>query len=94
MDDIGCEICERETKATKHHLVPKNKKDSDTTSLCSPCHRQIHTNFTNYELKNEYNTVERIKNSNRMKSFIRWIRRTNKNNIKVKESNKVRRWRR
>lgn len=78
---------------TEHHLTPKNRKESDTTELCQPCHKQIHAVFTNQELKQDYNSVEKLRNADRLESFIDWISGTEKVNIDVDESEDVNRWR-
>jgi 5-methylcytosine-specific restriction protein A len=90
---MGCELCGRETETTTHHLVPKNRKESPTAQLCKPCHKQVHATFTHHELKQEYNTIEALREADRLQSFIQWIEKTDKTEIQVDESERVRRWR-
>jgi 5-methylcytosine-specific restriction protein A len=90
---MGCELCGREIETTTHHLVPKNRTESPTVQLCEPCHKQVHATFTHHELRTEYNTIEALREADRLQSFIRWIRKTNKTEIQVDESERVRRWR-
>jgi RNase P subunit RPR2 len=86
--EIGiCEICEREgVPITKHHLIPKSKHGSETIDVCRPCGKQIHALFTLSELKNRYNTLQKLKREPRMVKFIDWIRKRRKIDIKVRRS--------
>lgn len=62
---------------TVHHLIPKDEggKNEDTVFLCGPCHSQIHATFTNKELAAGFHTLEEIRNDERMRKFVRWIRK-------------------
>lgn len=75
----------------KHHLTPENRAESPTVDLCRPCHNQIHAVFTNAELRNSYNTIETLRNAERLSGYIDWIRTTEKLTIDVKTSEHVRR---
>ncbi|WP_224447588.1 hypothetical protein [Haloprofundus salilacus] len=89
-----CGLCERTVaKTTRHHLIPKNRKESDTVDLCEPCHRQVHATFTHHELRYYYDTLERLKKSEEMRKFVRWLRKTNHSKVKVRDSKRVRDWR-
>ncbi len=89
-----CAICEREVETTRHHLTPKNRKESAVVEICEPCHRQIHAVFTNHELRHRYNSVEALKESDGMQKFVAWIRKTGKKHVRVDESERVSDWRR
>jgi hypothetical protein len=89
----GCQLCGRDVETTRHHLVPKSRKESPIVRLCSPCHRQVHASFTHHELKQRYNTIESLRDAERLQGFIRWIRKSNKTNVRVAETDRVRRWR-
>lgn len=83
-----CELCQREVKLTKHHLIPKtrhkNKKNKRTFSraevhsrvlwICRPCHSNIHVVFTEKELEAEYNTREALLGHPMIRKFCDWIR--------------------
>jgi len=89
-----CEICEREVeRTTEHHLDPRKKK-GPKANLCMPCQRQIHVLFTNHELSYEFNTIKMLVSSPQMQKYLKWLRRTNPENIKVRESRSVYKWRR
>jgi hypothetical protein len=71
---------------TGHHLVPRmrhNKrikrdlgnerhKQADT---CRPCHSQLHSLFTEKELEQEYNTIEKLKAHPEVQKWIKWVRK-------------------
>ena len=88
-----CAVCEREVETTRHHLTPKNRKESPVAQICGPCHRQIHAVFTNHELKHRFNTVADLKESEEMQKFASWIRKTNKEHVQVDETERVSDWR-
>jgi len=88
-----CAICERSVETTRHHLTPQNRKESPVARICDPCHRQIHAVFTNHELKQRFNTVADLKESEEMQKFASWIRKTNKKAVQVDESKHVNDWR-
>lgn len=92
-DPERCEICGREIRTETHHLHPQNRKESPTADACQPCHRQLHAVFTNHELRQEYDTPEAIREADRMRDFVTWIRKTNKTHVQVSESEHVREWR-
>lgn len=73
-----CPLCERdipEGKESSHHLVPKTFKGKETIDLHKVCHDQIHALFSERELLNYYNTIERLKEHTDMNKFIRWVRK-------------------
>jgi hypothetical protein len=74
-----CAICGRrmvnDTSITKHHLIPKckNGKHTKKITIHAICHDKIHSVWSETELANYYNTVERIVADPVMKSFIKWV---------------------
>ncbi|MFC7132850.1 MULTISPECIES: hypothetical protein [Salinibaculum] len=72
----------------EHHLVPENRKDSPTVLLCRPCHKQIHALFSNAELREEYDTIEALREAERLADYVEWIRGTEKLDIKVATSDR------
>lgn len=75
-----CQLCEREmSRLTVHHLIPRQavkRKKSDpgpTVEICHPCHQQIHSLFSNIELAQSLNTLEKLKEDPNMKKFLGWI---------------------
>ena len=77
-----CELCGLECKPTLHHLIPVSKSrhknkylktdEGNFLWICTECHSQIHALFSNYELKELYNTKEKLMEEPRMKKFIEW----------------------
>jgi hypothetical protein len=61
---------------TEHHLIPRQavkRKKADpgsTVDICSACHRQIHNLFSNAELAQDLNTVEKLKNEPKMQKLL------------------------
>lgn len=53
--------------------MPKTFGGKETQQLHRICHDKIHTVFTERELKNNYNTIDKIKEHEEMKKFIKWI---------------------
>lgn len=82
----NCELCERKVpKLTKHHLVPRSYGGEKTIDVCNLCHSQIHALFSNWELKEFYNTKEALKESQEFSKFLAWARKQKPNRkIKVK----------
>ncbi|WP_255191601.1 HNH endonuclease [Natronobeatus ordinarius] len=89
-----CELCERTVaKTTRHHLVPKNRKGSPTVDLCQPCHDQAHAVFTHHELKQHYDTLEKLESAPEIEKFVRWVRKTDPTRVKTRDAERVRDWR-
>lgn len=71
-----CPLCKRELgliNIDQHHLVPKTFKGKVTVPLHKICHRKIHATFTERELLNYYNTIERLLEHEQMQSFVSWV---------------------
>lgn len=71
-----CQICKREVEYyEKHHLYPikTRRKSEETIIVCNSCGDNIHLLFTNNELQKEYNTLEKLLNSERLQKYIQWI---------------------
>jgi uncharacterized radical SAM superfamily protein len=82
-----CEICEREAKLHPHHLIPrkylrkgilkklKYEEIHDVEiDICSDCEKTIHALFKLKELKESYNTLEKLKSEERMRKYIYWVK--------------------
>lgn len=81
-----CQLCNRDVKKlTEHHLVPRqtvkrNQAESgETVDICSPCHRQIHSLYTNLELAKYLNTINKLQSEPKMRKFLSWIRKQDPN---------------
>ena len=84
---MPCEICLREKKLTKHHLIPvsrhKNKKIKAayskeelklTIEICRECHNQIHALISEKEMAENFNTFDKLLNHEAVARFTCWIR--------------------
>ena len=78
-----CELCGCNTDdISDHHLIPrlkcKNKykelknDKGNILKICRSCHDQIHALFSESELRDLYNTKEKILESAEMQKFINW----------------------
>jgi hypothetical protein len=61
-----CSLCERRVPRemiTLHHLRPREKggKAEHRTSLCRPCHKQLHAVFSNKALAQSYDSLDRLR---------------------------------
>lgn len=75
-----CPLCGREIpseECSKHHLIPvvKGGKKEPTVILHRICHGKIHSMFTEKQLKDYYNTIERLKEHEDIRKFIKWVQR-------------------
>lgn len=88
-----CPLCNRkipEGQESAHHLIPKTFKGRKTIDLHKICHNQIHALFSERELYNHYNTIERLKAHTDMDKFIKWIRtKPGDFYVKSKMSNRI-----
>lgn len=72
-----CLICKREIdgNSSKHHLVPvlKGGNRSGTVILHRICHDKIHSLFTEQQLAIQYNTIDKLLESEDVKKFVKWV---------------------
>lgn len=79
---MQCQLCDRDCpNLTVHHLIPRQyarRKKLDVGPLidiCSPCHKQIHTLFSNKQLAEELNSADKLKSTPELRKFLAWIRK-------------------
>lgn len=71
-----------------HHWIPKSKKGSDVSLIHKICHNKIHSLWTENELRDYYNTPERILSNSEMQKFVKWLERKPADfYVKTKDSN-------
>lgn len=79
-------MCGFEGELTYHHLIPKSTHTksrkrkyevSEQILLCEFCHKQIHLMFTNKELADKLNTIEKLKDK-KIKNWLNFITKKNK----------------
>lgn len=73
-----CELCRREVPdkryLEKHHLVPAAKGGKDVEHVCIDCGNQIHLLFSNNELRDLYNTMDKLRAHPAVQRWIKWVR--------------------
>lgn len=67
-----CELCKMKVQTRKHHLTPRSKGGKETIDCCFTCENYLHKTFTNNELRDTYNSVESILNSEKFQLFLKW----------------------
>lgn len=77
---MNCKICNRELiegTYDEHHLIPASLggKNKEKIPLHYICHNKLHHTFTEREMANFYNTVERLVSHEEIQKFIKWIQK-------------------
>lgn len=70
-----CQMCNVASKLTKHHLIPRCKdknKIGITADLCSCCHTFLHAVFSENDLKERLDTLEKIKANEQCQRYLNW----------------------
>jgi len=91
--DIQCPLCERIVPSIhqeKHHLIPKCKKGKETVVVCCDCGDMIHQLFDEKILARNLNSIDNIRNEERMLKWIAWIRKK-PNHFRINMKKKKRR---
>lgn len=73
-----CELCERmDVVTTVHHLIPKEEggNKGPVADLCIPCHKNIDALYTNKELAIRLSSIKELKEDERIRKFVKWVRR-------------------
>lgn len=89
-----CELCGRsKLDTTVHHLTPREEggKYMETAILCIACHKMVHALYTNKELAIRLNSLEALKEDEKVAGFIKWVQKQSPGaDIKVHKSREVR----
>lgn len=74
---LKCPLCKRPLgkTVTDHHLIPRAFNGKELVRLHPICEQKIHSVFTERELANYYNTIERILENEHIQAFVRWVAR-------------------
>lgn len=58
-----------------HHLIPKLKGGAkgETVRLHLICHGKIHSLWSENQLRDYYNTIDKIMSDDRMQKFANWV---------------------
>lgn len=57
----------------RHHLVPKCCGGHETVYMHRVCHGKIHHTFTEKQLKNEFNSAEKLLTNEDIQKFVTWV---------------------
>ena len=69
----SCAFCKRQVPTRGHHVVPRCKGGTEIVPTCNSCEDFIHKTWTHNELRDEFNSVEKIRNDERFQKFLRWL---------------------
>ena len=69
----ACAFCKRMVPTRGHHVVPRCKGGRDTAPTCHSCEDFIHKTRTHNELRDTFNTVEKVQTDPRFQKFLRWL---------------------
>ncbi len=83
-----CELCERKSALTAHHLIPRKlhrrkhfKKHFDkselqaTIQICRQCHSGLHKLFDEMQLGKTLNCINKLRQDPQVKKHIGWVAR-------------------
>jgi hypothetical protein len=68
-----CVFCKRNVSIRGHHIVPKCKGGTTIVSSCESCENFIHATWSHNELRDIYNTVDKIVTDDKFKKFLNWL---------------------
>lgn len=75
-DEVLCPLCERsmpEGTYNEHHLIPKTYKGKEVVLLHFICHDKIHHTFSEQDLAQYYHTIDRLREHEQIKKFVKWV---------------------
>ncbi len=78
---MRCQLCSREARTTRHHLVPRSRRKHERESygslidLCRDCHRKIHATWDNKTIARTYATIEKLSAAPELQAYLTWIRK-------------------
>ena len=70
-----CVFCQRQVPTRGHHVVPRCKGGRETVPACPSCEDFIHKTWSHNELRDDFNTVEKVVADPRFQKFLRWLGR-------------------
>jgi len=83
-----CELCERVTSLTFHHLIPRQmhrrtsfkkryskEQLASGALLCRDCHRAIHKFYSEFQLGTQLNTIELLQDDEAVQRHVRFVKK-------------------
>ena len=68
-----CAFCSRNVPTRGHHVVPRCKGGRERAPTCHSCEDFIHKTWTHNQLRDTFNTVEKIQADPRFRKFLGWL---------------------
>lgn len=81
MNSDTCVFCNRTdlNNIHMHHIVPRCKSGKEVAPTCSDCEGFIHNTWSHNELRDVYNTVDKIKANEKYQKFLKWLNKQSVN---------------
>lgn len=67
-----CVFCGMVTWTRGHHVIPRCKGGKHIVPTCVTCESFIHHTWSHNELRDEFNSVERILAEEKFQRFLKW----------------------
>ena len=90
MSDDACVFCQRNVPTRGHHVVPRCKGGREIVPTCQSCEDFIHKTWSHNELRDDFNTVEKILGDDRFQKFLHWLGKQQNNAIFKSRRNRTR----
>ena len=71
--DTECAFCQRHVATRQHHIIPRCKGGRETAPTCRSCEDFIHNSWTHNQLRDDFNTIEKIQADPRYQNFLKWL---------------------
>ena len=68
-----CAFCQRHVATGQHHIIPRCKGGRQTAPTCRSCEDFIHKTWSHNQLRDDYNTIEKIRADQRYQKFLKWL---------------------
>jgi hypothetical protein len=67
-----CAFCGLTTTTRGHHVTPKSKGGTEIVQTCESCESFIHKTWSHNELRDFFNTVESVLQTEKFQKFLKW----------------------
>ena len=85
-----CVFCLRHVPTRGHHVVPRCKGGREIVPTCHSCEDFIHKTWSHNELRDNFNSVERICADQRFQKFLRWLHKQKTETVFKSRRNRTR----